>query len=243
MSNKWFWGLLVLFVVGGLSAGILYRRYRILQEQPLAQDTRSAKVDSEDQKYLDKLNGLQRKVYGFVSQPEDPSLEVTEGYLIFISTGEVEKKEIVANDTGEIAEVYTITGISKDVQGIPVEVEVVTQAVLRNEGINVYFYPLERFVNDRGLSLAFDERTLLSVERLKQVFSSGTTILADFWISPLNLKSPYLDSEGSWVKLHNLAEKTDKIDINSLAEFVRSGLTHEYKKIIIPSSYAFLDNP
>lgn len=34
MSNKWFWGLLVLFIVGGLSAGLLFRRYRLLQEQP-----------------------------------------------------------------------------------------------------------------------------------------------------------------------------------------------------------------
>ena len=37
MSNKWFWVLLVLFLVGGLSAGLLFRRYKNLLNRRLAE--------------------------------------------------------------------------------------------------------------------------------------------------------------------------------------------------------------
>lgn len=33
MSNKWFWVLLVVFIVGGFTSGLLYRRYKVLVTQ------------------------------------------------------------------------------------------------------------------------------------------------------------------------------------------------------------------
>ena len=194
------------------------------------------------QEYLNKLNELQGEISGFAYRAGEPILEARMGFIIFVSTGEVEKREIAAKD-GEIAEVHTVTGISKNVKDNPVKVEVVVQAVLRNEGEDVFSFLLEKFVNDRGLNFGVDKETLLSEKRLKEVFSPGTTVWVSFWILPLDLDSPVLDPEGSWVKLHNLAEKSGNIDINSLNEFINSELRSDYKKIIIPSSYAFLDNP
>ena len=194
------------------------------------------------QEYLNKLNELQGEISGFAYQLGEPISEVKEGFIIFVSTGEVEKREIAAKD-GEVAEVHTIAGISKDAEGNPVKIDIVVQAVLRNEGKSVFPFILQKFVNDRGLNFEVDRGVLLSKKRLKEIFSPGTTVWVSFWIFPLDLDNPLLDSEGSWVKLHNLAEKTGNIDINSLNEFINSELRSDYKKIIIPSSYAFLDNP
>ena len=46
MSSKWFWGLLVVFLVGGLSAGVLYRRFRIFEGRGEQQGESTGQVEN-----------------------------------------------------------------------------------------------------------------------------------------------------------------------------------------------------
>lgn len=80
MSKKWFWVLLVIFIVGGFTSGLLYRRYRTLLTQkpaktpPPAQNFGSVVITSA-------VPSSNQKIYSVVVNGlivEDLSLETVE---------------------------------------------------------------------------------------------------------------------------------------------------------------------